>query len=209
MIRAQRLIERVSEDNQGANQAEGLSDSPALNADGGFAAFLSEAPGLVPGDQNGLSDAFVRNRTLGQTERISVGFDGSESNGASELGGFSPGISGDGRFVCFSSVASNLVSDDTNGLGDVFVYDRSEQVTERVSMGIDGASGLAAISQDGRHVVFESLASNLVGDDTNEVIDIFLFDRETRTTRRAASHPMAARPTIIALARQSAAMAAW
>src|SRR5437762_5813039 len=90
------------------------------------------------------SDIFVHDRLTGVTERVSVASDGTEGNGDSDR----PSVSGDGRFVAFESVASNLVPGDTNGTGDVFVHDRRASngnplagctpSTERVSLASDG-----------------------------------------------------------------------
>ncbi len=98
-----------------------------------------------------------------------------------------PSISADGRYVAFSSDASNLVPGDTNGRTDVFVHDRATGITERASVsseGIEGNSGSRtpqwqdfSISGDGRYVVFESWASNLVPGDTNGRGDVFVRDR--------------------------------
>jgi hypothetical protein len=73
----------------------------------------------------------------GRTERVSVGSDGTEGNDQSSF----PSMSTDGRFVAFSSSASNLVAGDTNGKDDIFVHDRTIGVTERVSIVSDGTQG--------------------------------------------------------------------
>jgi Tol biopolymer transport system component len=106
-------------------------------------------------------------------KRISVADMGSEGDGASS----SASISADGRYVAFSSNSSNLVPDDTNGMGDVFVFDRNTNTIERVSVATSGeeANGSSfysktPISADGRYVAFASFASNLVAGDTNGVL---------------------------------------
>lgn len=120
--------------------------------------------------------------------RISVGWDGSEANGQSSVTDISP----DGRYVVFASLASNLVPFDTNGKADVFVYDRKTCLTEGVSVssyGVEGNadSGTGKISADGRYVVFDSVASNLVAGDLNIYSDIFLHDRLTGETKLISS----------------------
>ena len=90
-----------------------------------------------------------------------------------------PVISADGRFVAFSSYASNLVPGDTKGWYDVFVHDRQTGKTRRVSVSSGGAqgngnSGYPGISADGRFIAFASAASNLVPGDTNNLADIFV-----------------------------------
>src|SRR5262245_61019314 len=113
---------------------DGPSTTPSASDDGRLIAFSSEADNLVPGDGNGVFDIFVRDRLAQTTERVSVASDGSEANG----GSFEPKISANGRFVAFSSVATNLVPGDGNATGDVFVHDRDTGETERVSRAIDG-----------------------------------------------------------------------
>ena len=140
----------------------------SISANGRFIAFVSGAPNVVPGDTNGAEDVFVRDRSAKTTERVSVGPGGVEANSGSSVGS----ISADGRFVTFSSDASNLVSGDTNGEQDTFVRDRVARTTERVSVASNGAeanadSGSGKISGNGRFVAFGSNASNLVAGDTN------------------------------------------
>jgi Tol biopolymer transport system component len=150
----------------------------AVSADGRFVAFSSAATNLVPGDTNGNEDVFVRDRQLGTTERVSVDSNGMQANQLS----YNPSISPDGRFVAFQSTANNLVPGDTGWFFDVFVHDRLSGATTRASVDSSGAPGnLASVepvmSADGRYVVFESQASNLVSGDTNVFRDIFVRDR--------------------------------
>ena len=102
-------------------------------------------------------------------------------------------ISGNGDLVAFESGATDLVTGDTNGLGDVFVRDRGAGVTRRVSVGsgggqADGASYRCALSRDGRFVAFESAAKNLVADDDNGWPDVFRHDLVTGTTIAISSN---------------------
>lgn len=120
----------------------------------------------------------------GSMEQVSVASDGSLGNGNSgrTSNPYSEFVSGDGRFVTFSSDASNLVSGDTRGLQDVFLRDRQLGTTTRISAGPNGeeANGWSqepTISSDGRYIAFKSIASNLVPADCNESIDIFVYDR--------------------------------
>src|SRR4051794_24467034 len=157
----------------------------AVTANGRFVAFGSEASNLVAGDVNGAKDIFVRDRLSGSTERVSVSTSGQEAN----VGSGGPSLSADGRYVAFSSAASNLVAGDTNARNDTFVRDRQSGTTERVSLSSAGAegdnlSGAPAISSDGRFVAFWSYASNLVAGDTNGQSDVFLRDRQSGTTER-------------------------
>ncbi len=175
---------------------QGNQDShlPAMSANGRFVAFASLSDNLVPGDTNIASDVFVRDRLTGTTERVSVSSRGREGNESSGLlqGLSGPSISGDGRFVAFDSIASNLVRGDTNGQADVFVHDRQTGATERVSVASDGTqanadSTAAHISRDGRLVAFTSFAENLVPDLDPGIDfgrDMFVHDRSTGVTER-------------------------
>ena len=171
----------------GGGQATGSSYIPAISADGRFVAFYSLAPDLVSGDTNGKTDVFVHDRQTGTTERVSVATGGTEADGSS----YNPAISADGRFVAFHSGATNLVGGDTNVANDVFVHDRQTGTTERVSVATNGGqandtSANAAISADGRFVAFQSIATNLIGGDTNGSSDVFVHDRQTGTTARVS-----------------------
>jgi Tol biopolymer transport system component len=181
-------LTRVSVDSSGA-QANDWSRRSTISGDGRYVAFESDASNLVSGDTNGAGDIFVHDRQTGATTRVSVNSSGAEANGGSD----SPTISNDGRYVAFYSSASNLVSGDTNGVGDIFVRDRQTSVTTRVSVNSSGnqANGESsdyelAISGEGRYVAFPSEATNLVSGDTNDAGDIFVHDRQTGQTRRVS-----------------------
>ncbi len=178
--------ERVSVASDGT-QANGESVEPAISADGRFVAFESTASNLVSGDTNGYSDIFIHDRQTGITERVSVTSTGTQAN----LFSSDAAVSNDGRYVAFTSSASNLVPGDTNGVEDVFIHDRQTDETERVSVASDGSQGntwsnSTAITGDGRYVAFSSHASNLVIGDTNNAFDIFVHDRQTGTTERVS-----------------------
>jgi Tol biopolymer transport system component len=159
----------------------------ALSRDGRYVAFWSLASNLVPGDTNGVADVFVRDRQAGTTTRVSLAAGGGQANGPS----YDVSINGDGRYVAFSSYASNLVAGDTNGTSDVFVFDRATATTSRISVSANGVQGddssdLGSLSPDGRYAAFVSFASNLVDGDTNEALDVFLRDLEQGTTTRVS-----------------------
>jgi Tol biopolymer transport system component len=187
---------RVSVSSSGA-QANLDSYAVAITPDGRYVAFTSIAKNLVSGDTNGTADAFVRDRQTGETTRVSITDSGEEaaSSGAQEGGSVAQGISADGRYVVFRSDAPNLVAG-TNPRFNVFVRDRVRGRTTRVSVSSADRAGnafsqSASISADGRYVVFESQASNLVPADTNRARDIFIHDRQTgRTSRISVSSRM-------------------
>jgi len=178
---------RVNVDNAGA-QAVGVgtdSREPAISADGRYVAFSSSAGNLVTGDTNGDYDVFVRDRLTGTIMRVSVGSTGAEGNSGSGA----TSISADGRYVAFSSGASNLVPNDTNGRSDVFVRDTVAGTTIRVSVKAAGSPNYPpyssydpSISADGRYVAFSSLDNTLVVGDANYAGDIFIRDMVDGTT---------------------------
>jgi len=181
------VTQRVSVSSSGVEGNGTCRRITSISAGGRFVAFASAATNMVAGDSNGVLDVFVRDRTTGVTERVSVGSGGAQANGASQ----DPSISGDGRYVAFQSSASNLVASDTNGRADIFVRDRVLLTTERVSIDSSGAEGnldsfLPAISTTGRYVAFGSSASNLVVGDTNGFQDVFVRDRQSATTERVS-----------------------
>ena len=181
----------ASDGTQGNGDSYGYTANarPSISADGRYVAFSSVATNLVLGDTNDVCDVFVHDRQTGQTTRVSVASDGTQGNGESHSG--SSAISADGRYVAFSSVATNLVPDGTNGAKDVFVHDRQTGQTTRVSVASDGTQGNSisfdpSISADGRYVTFVSWASNLISGDTNGCNDIFVHDRQTGQTTRVS-----------------------
>jgi hypothetical protein len=179
--------------------------APVLSERGRFAAFTSNAWNLIDGelDLNNTSDIFVRDRDTDRdgvldepgavkTVRVSL----SSSDVPADYVSADPVISDGGRFVVFQSFATALVEDDANGFTDVFVRDRDTDrdrifdepgavATTRLSLAADGTEGNAdsysprGIAANGRFVVFESLADNLVPGDTNGALDVFVRDRDT------------------------------
>ena len=180
--------QRVSVSSSG-EQANASSSAPDLSADGRYVTFASAASNLVENDVNGNTDVFVHDSLTGITELVSVSSTGEQAFGQSAI----PKISADGRFILFSSPASNLVPDDTNfafSAFDVFMHDRQTGVTERINVSSSGEQANARsfvshdLSADGRFVAFTSLADNLVENDTNNSGDVFLRDRQTGITER-------------------------
>jgi Tol biopolymer transport system component len=179
-------VDRVSVDSSGV-EGNGGSYQPCISADSHIVAYYSFSSNLVSGDTNGQTDVFVRDRTAGTTERVSVDSLGIEGNGHSEFAA----VSFDGQLVAFESFADNLISGDTNAQMDVFVHDRSIGTTQRVSvdsLGNEGNGGSYGprVSADGSTVTFDSAASNLVGGDTNGWGDVFARDQVGQTTFRVS-----------------------
>jgi len=204
-----RVVSRAAPDD---HPVGGASNSPSISADGEYVAFASFASDVVPGDTNGRFDVFVRDRLLGQTTRVSV-----NSHGRQAVGGDSthPSITNTGQAVAFASDATNLVAQVTNDTTDVFVHNNRTGRTTRVNVGPAGAQANAKsngpgirggstfgpdISGIGRYVTSDSIASNLVADDTNtctfaggpsfpdpgDCPDIFVRDRRLQTTERVS-----------------------
>jgi Tol biopolymer transport system component len=175
---------RASVDSAGA-QANQLSSTPSLSADGRLVAFTSFSDNLVAEDLNETADVFVHDMQSAQTTRVSVYGPDFESDGDS----LRSMISANGRFVAFDSDAWNLAWGDTNDAIDVYVYDRQALVVTRVSVDdsgdqSDGASFRPSISADGRYVAFYTEASNLVPGDKNGATDVMLYDRQSGAVKR-------------------------
>jgi Tol biopolymer transport system component len=178
-------IVRVSVAEDGA-QANGVSSQPDISGDGRRIVFTSSASNLVPGDTNGRPDVFVRDLTTGRTVRVTEGRSGTSST---------PAVSSDGRWVSFFS-SSRLVADDRNGRADVYVRSLTTGEIDLVSVSSSDRqqnrsiaapfTQVSALSGNGRYVVFDSDATNLVEGDTNRDTDVFLRDRRDDRTERVS-----------------------
>ena len=182
-----------------ASQSNSPAGGPALGEDGDHVVFVSVDPNIVAGDGNGVADVFLRDVCLGSgtgctpgTRRISVAPGNADANGVSGSPAFT------GRYVAFTSAATNLAAGDSNGAVDIFMRDTCigavaacTPATEHISLGTDGSQATGASSEPlvglpmssmsgydyhGRFVVFVSSASNLVPGDTNGVADVFIRD---------------------------------
>lgn len=171
---------RVSTDSQ-ENETTGGSYNPSISSDGRYVVFVSNTSDLVIGDTNSVNDIFRKDLVTGEVIRVSTDSQGNEANDE----GWYSSISSDGRYVVFDSYASNLVSGDTNGNGDIFRKDLTTGEIVRVSTSSDGSqansySDWPSFSSDGRFVAYVSRATNLVPDDTNEdTLDVFRKDLTT------------------------------
>lgn len=184
-------------------QGNGASSEAAISGDGSTVAFQSDATNLVSGDTNAKTDVFTRVLATGVTSRVSVSNTGAQATNTSEA----PTLSRDGSAIAFESLASNLVTGDTNSRKDIFIRTSLAGTTVRMSLGPAGVQGNdtsrnAAVAGDGRTVAFESDSTNLIAGDTNAAQDVFVrgpgvdastygYDRLSRLT--SATGPDGAR----------------
>lgn len=152
--------------------------SPSISADGRYVAYESA--------DGGTRLIFLWDRDTGLTTRVSTGHDSADPDGNCE----NPSISEDGRWVAYESTATNLSDGDTNEERDVFLWDRLAGTTVQASSAIEPSNYYyeASVSADGRYVTYQSDSSGHVPGDTNNVLDVFLWDRDTgRTTLISAA----------------------
>jgi Tol biopolymer transport system component len=171
-------------------QGNALSQMPAISADGRYVAFASRASNLVAGDTNQTTDAFVHDRTTGQTTRVNVSTAGAEADWGVSID-VAPVISADGRYVGFDTQAINLDPGDTNRNYDSYVRDRVAGTTALVSVNTAGVvaetgGSISSISADGRYVAFASAGTNVVSGDTNGAADVFVRDLVAGVTERVS-----------------------
>lgn len=179
------------------SQISRFSVGQGISGDGRYVLFTTFCGCVVPGDTfKDINDVYVRDLKRGTTRRVSVASDGAPAN---RLSG-TAAISADGRYVSFTSLASNLVPGDTNGAIDVFRHDLKTGETIRVSVGPDGmqASGGrtayastgdradVSLSANGRHVAFYSNAQGLV-DSPHSGGDVYVRDVKSGTTILASA----------------------
>lgn len=162
----------------GGAQGTAASSFPSIVPDGRYVTFQSTATNLVTGDANATSDVFVRDTMMATTTRVSVVTGtAAEGNGSSANGA----VSDDGRYIAFTSLASNLVVSDTDGFADLFVRDTSLGTTKLVSRTLMGGLPNAAvlltyaisIAGNGSIATFSSNATNLTSNDLNVTSDVF------------------------------------
>jgi Tol biopolymer transport system component len=158
----------------------------SVSSNGQFVAFYSDADNLAANDTNDCRDVFVRDLVAGTNFLVSVNTNG---NASGDNLSTDPAISGDGRYIAFTSSADNLVGSDANRAQDVFVRDLQAGTTALVSVstdGIDSGNGDSfspTISADGRYVLFHSKASNLAtGSFGSSVENLFFRDLQMGTT---------------------------
>ena len=159
-----------------------------LSSNGRYVLFGSAAANVLAGqvDTNGTADVFLFDRVTETVTLVSRSTAGPTTTGNGSSGAVA--LSADGRYALFVSNASDLTATDTNGTGDVFLFDRVTETVTLVSRSTagptttgNGSSGAVALSADGRYALFVSVASDLTATDTNGALDVFLFDRVTGT----------------------------
>ncbi|GAA3598006.1 PD40 domain-containing protein [Kineosporia mesophila] len=178
---------RVSTDSAGG-QLDSMNDAEDITPDGRYVLFTSYVS--MPGTPSNSirSNLFLKDTTTGTTRPVDVALGGGipDGNGA---GGK---VSDNGRYVAFTSAATNLVAADTNGKTDVFRRDMRTGTITRVSIGTSGAADsgggyvYSSISGDGNLIAFDSPATDLVPNDTNGTKDIFVRNLKTKVTSRVS-----------------------
>ena len=205
---------RISVNKDDGGDASGPSDTPSINSTGRFIAFASLAGDLVEGDNNVYLDVYVYDRIADVMTRASVAATGGEPNGDSK----DPFLSGDGRYVSFSSSATNLVPEGANTNVDIYVRDLFLEETTKVSVRPGGVfteanSWNPAISADGRHVAFTSGDDGLVPDDVTGPQDVFVRNLDTwaieRVSVSTAGDESNARNGVAAISADGGVVAWW
>jgi len=178
---------------------------PTVSADGRFVGFASAGNDLVDGDTNGAVDVFLRDMVAGTTTMVSAtqtGAPGDLSSGLNSSSGAHE-ISDDGRYVAFTSNATNLVPTPNNSKQQVYVKDMLTGVVTRASVDASNAAGndtssVPALSGNGRVVAFVSQAANFSLVSTSHTGQLFVRDLETATTTlesvTSAGTPTLSRP---------------
>lgn len=181
------ITTRISISSKGT-QGDNISWYSDISGDGRYIVFSSYASNLVTDDTNNFEDVFIHDRVTGVTTRVSISSSGEQANQSSDQ----PKVSMNGRYVIFTSQASNLVQGDNNGEWDLFVHDLQTGETVRASVASDGSQSEegtffnVAISPDGTVVAFPNSSANLVSDDSNDSLDIFVHNLQTGETRRVS-----------------------
>ncbi len=150
----------------------------AISRDGNLVVFVTRTS-LAAQDTNATADVYVRNISVGTTTLVSLGTDGNAANATC----YAPTISGDGQYVAFVTAATNLTAESTGGFRQVFVRKLPSGPTVLISKSGanagDAHSTLPALSNTGRYVSYESVATNLTADATGGFQQVFLHDRDT------------------------------
>lgn len=191
-------LELVSRNPVTRSKGNANSAYPSISADGRYVVFSSNASNLHADDSDQIMDIFLYDRQLNTMKVISRNpVTGNKGNNTSAY----PSISTNGRYVTFSSFASNLNDGVGDSISDIYVYDLQDETLKSISYnpetGLKGnySSYDPAISADGRYVVFQSLATNLSPGDTDVALDIYLFDRQSDSIELISRPTTGAKPT--------------
>ena len=186
-------IERVSVGNDD-KEANAASYEPSVSGDGNLIAFTSTASNLSPTEKGtSNNNVFLRDMQLNTTIMISI--DPSSKKGG---GGSNASIAYDGKRMAFYSQTSTLVSDDKNGLWDIFLWEQNNPQLKRISLTADGRERnqgeesvnrivSPSISGNGRYIAYTTSASNMVPGDDKNFQDVFIYDTQTNTTITAST----------------------
>ena len=177
---------RIGSSPPGVTALAGWSQAPSISSDGRYVAYHSSV-NVVPDDTNGKYDIFVYDMVMGSTIRASLSSSGVQGNQGSK----NPSMSSDGRYVAYTSEASNFALNDSLGNSDIFRRDLDQATTVRVSVSTIGGdpwddSDFPSISADGNLICFTTRAGNLVPGDNQHTVDAFVRDVSAGTTRRAS-----------------------
>ena len=173
-------VQRISGTKIGTEADSTKSEAPSISADGRYIAFESNLEDIDFYDTNDAVDVFVYDRETEITRRVSAN---GSTGGQLFKDSTNPSLSGDGRYVAFESMASNLVDSDTNNAIDIFMTDLATGEITLASVNADGVQGndysyLPSLSYDGKCMVFQSAASNMVSGDFNSSDDIFVAETQ-------------------------------
>ena len=185
-INAAELISINGAGNDAGNASASVSRESVntISEDGRYVLFTSGSSDLGPTDTNGNPDLYLRDRQAGTTELISINAAGTDSGNGNTFAGT---MSDDGRYVVFTSSSDDLVANDTNGNNDLFIRDRQSGTTTMISRNLSATNGgdddaqNFSITPDAAFIVYTTLASDMVANDTNVGNDIFLYDRVAGT----------------------------
>jgi len=183
-------LEKISVDYVSGETGNGDSSGPSLSNDGRYVIFSSRASNLAgEADVGNFQDVFLHDRQEGDTRFASLSYQGKQINGDSVDGI----ITSDGRYIVFVSNGTNVKPGETNEWYDVYRRSLTSGEVDRISVGMNGEasneeSRAPAVSYDGRYIAFQSMASNLVPNDENGRLDIFLYDANTQVMTRVSQN---------------------
>lgn len=165
---------------QGETKGNGSSNAVAISRDGSWVVFDSTSSNWLDTDGDSIRDVYAREVDEGILRLVSINARGAKGNGAS----IEPAISGDGRTVGFSSVATNLTDDDGDATSDVYVKSFDSGFLRLVSRDArerkgNGESRSPSLSSDGTRVAFATRSSNFDSRDGDDLWDVYVKDLET------------------------------